>query len=73
MEIKNIKHIVEFKEENRTVKIYRESDGDIHLYTSVEIPDIDPDCFPNEYDDFCRLLGENLILDSPIARKIVYG
>jgi hypothetical protein len=62
-------HFVEVDEESRQIKIYRIfPDGKKQLYTQIEIPSQRPDA---TLDAFSRMLGENLLLDSPIARRIL--
>lgn len=69
----NFLHLVEIDEGAKKLTIYRvdEKTGQRTLYTSVRIPskrirDNDP-----EFSDFARMLGENLLLDSPAARRIL--
>lgn len=64
-------HIVEIDESERQLTIYRVRDAQRELYTSVKLPDATWDKNPQTIQEFCRLLGENIVLDSPVARKLL--
>lgn len=66
-------HLVVVNAEARRLEIYRWSLGsDEHvLYTSVELPEKKADDDPMAFGEFARLLGENILLDSPVARNIL--
>ena len=64
-------HIVEVNEDRRTLTIYRITETDKQLYTSVQIPNISWSENPDAIKEFCRYLGENLIIDSPTARRLL--
>lgn len=71
--MQNYCHLMEIDEDRRQLTIYRiYSDGKKELFTAVDLPSA---AFKNEDEDmfgeFARLLGENLLLDSPIARKLL--
>jgi hypothetical protein len=63
-------HLVEVDETSSKLIIYRVYfDGRKELYTQVDLP-----VGAKETDSlgaFCRMLGENLLLDSPVARKLL--
>lgn len=40
------------------------------LYTYIDLPDISFEADKDKFYDFAQLLGENLLIDSPSARKI---
>lgn len=65
-------HIVEIDEENRVLKIYRSFlDGSRQLYTEAELPTHASDSPDSPYTKFVRMLGENILVDSPSARRII--
>ena len=69
MSIPNFAHSVEIDEESRQVKIYRIfPNGQKQLYTETEMPSGGRGA---AFEAFSRTLGENLLLDSPIARRIL--
>ena len=60
-------HLVRIDEEKRELVIYRvDETGKQTLYTRVPLPATKADL-----ESFVRQLGENLILDSPVARKLI--
>jgi hypothetical protein len=63
-------HLIEIDEEG-SVRIYRIRDGERELYTSVELPSTTWDTDPQAIESFCRTLGENILFDSPAARKLL--
>lgn len=65
-------HLVEVDEIARLLTIHRVyANGRRELYTEMELPTGTVDQSETSFDAFCRLLGENLLLDSPIARKLL--
>jgi len=70
MAVKTYSHLIEINEEERMLTIYRVSGSDRQLYTSVRFPEKTWTKNPEEIREFCRTLGENIILDSPQARKL---
>jgi hypothetical protein len=64
-------HVVEIDENERLLTIYRARGTERELYTSVKLPDATWDTNRQAVEEFCRKLGENLIFDSPAARKIL--
>lgn len=69
MPLDKYSHLIEINEKDRLLTIYRVSGSKRDLYTSVKLPDISLDKNPEELNEFCQRLGENIILDSPLARK----
>lgn len=71
-EMKKFRHIVEFDEEANKVSIFRQfQDGTLDIYTETELPDINACDGRDRFEDFARQLGENLLMDSPVARKLL--
>jgi hypothetical protein len=64
-------HLIEISEEDRTLTIYRLIGSDRQLYTSVKIPEKTWAENSEAVQEFCRKLGENILLDSPQARKLL--
>ena len=62
-------HLVEIDEETRILSIYRISSRCRELYTSVELPS--GPCVAGNvvFDEFFKLLGENIVFDSPQGRR----
>jgi hypothetical protein len=71
MNLENFAHLIEINEEKRLLTIYRVHGEERHLYTSIAFPDKSWDENPEDIKEFCRMLGENIIIDSPIARKLL--
>ena len=64
-------HIVSFDSESRRIEIQRVfEDGRLQHMTGVDVPEIDIDTERDRFTEFCKLLGESLIVDSPDGRKI---
>lgn len=63
-------HLIEINEEERLLTIYRVSGSDRHFYTSINLPEKTWGENPDEIREFCRMLGENIIFDSPQARRL---
>lgn len=65
-------HLVEIDEEKRQLLIYRiRKNGKKQSFTSVDLPS---KTFADDEDGFRRFstyLGENLLVDSPVARKLL--
>lgn len=65
-------HLVEIDETSKQIVIYRLfPNGEKQLYTSVELPKKTIDEDKEGYENFSRMLGENILIDSPIARMII--
>ncbi|HEX4178477.1 MAG TPA: hypothetical protein VHY57_08570 [Rhizomicrobium sp.] len=71
MEIELYNHLIEINETDRTLTIYRLRGSEKELYTRTDIPDVIWDQEQDEMKTFCRRLGENILLDSPQARKLL--
>ena len=69
--IKNYSHILEIDEERKLLVIKRVfEDGTRQLFTSIALPG---KTFPEDeqgFREFAQKLGENLLLDSPVARRL---
>lgn len=64
-------HLIQIDEGERSLTIYRVRDGERELYTSVKLPDTTWDTDRPAIENFCRTLGENILFDSPAARKLL--
>lgn len=65
-------HLVEIDQENKQAIIYRVfSNGEKQLYTKVDLPEKPIDEDKLAFERFSCMLGENLLMDSPIARKLL--
>ncbi len=71
MAFETYSHLVEIKEEERLLVIYRISGAERQLYTAVIIPEKTWANNSEEIKEFCRMVGENIIIDSPQARKLL--
>ncbi len=68
----NYHHILEIDEEKRLLTIKRLfKDGTQQLFTSVELPDSTRSEDPSSFRSFSQALGENLMIDSPAARRLL--
>lgn len=64
-------HLVHIDEDTREIKIYRiDEDGTRTFYTSTELPN-SSGWKDGRLEAFAKLLGENLLMDSPTARKLL--
>lgn len=70
MTLEAYSHLIEINDEESLLTIYRVSGSERQLYTLVKLPEKTWDKNPDEIKEFCRMLGENIILDSPHARKL---
>jgi hypothetical protein len=65
-------HLIEIDEARRQLRIYRLlSDGSRQLYTEVDLPVVKSDADKALLDKFFHMLGENILLDSPTARRML--
>lgn len=64
-------HLIEVNEEERRLTIYRVSGSNRELFTSVKLPEEIWEKNPEAIKEFCLKLGENIVLDSPSARKLL--
>jgi hypothetical protein len=63
-------HLIEIDEGARLVRIHRIfPDGRRHLFTETPLPARAAD--PRQYAEFARLVGENVLLDSPAAKRVL--
>lgn len=63
-------HLVQFDEATREIVIYRvEPNGQRSLYTKTELPNTKG--WSKAVDHFAKQLGENLLMDSEVARKLL--
>lgn len=71
-QIQNYAHLIEMDEEKRRITIFRiDSNGHKQLYTSMDLPAKKYDEDEKGFKEFARMLGENILFDSPTARKIL--
>jgi hypothetical protein len=64
-------HLIEIDESEGLLTIYRVRGGERELYTSVKLPSTTWDSDRKAIENFCRTLGENILYDSPAARKLL--
>ena len=65
-------HLVEMDASKRLLVVYRVyADGRRELFTQVDLPTDTAAKNKGQLDEFCRMLGENLLLDSPDARNLL--
>jgi len=64
-------HRVHIDEERRTIVISRISERGERLYTEAELPALGHDDDREAFDTFCRMLGANILVDSPAARRLL--
>ena len=67
----NYSHVLEIDEEKRLLTIYRVfPDRTKQLFTSVFIPRKTVSEDPEVFRSFAQTLGENVLMDSPAARRL---
>ena len=65
----NFSHQVEFSDDDNEIVIYRVfSDGRKQLFTKAQFPTEDLGKDKSAFENFAKTLGENLLIDSPVAR-----
>ena len=70
--MKNHDHKVIIDENSKTIIINRiMPDGSEHLFTSAKLPSGNAQDNWEEFESFAKQLGENILLDSPVARKLL--
>ena len=70
MSEQNFSHLIEIDETARLLRIHRVfPDGRRHLFTETPLPTRTVDPKGSQYAEFARMLGENILLDSPAARR----
>lgn len=68
----NFSHLVEFNEDTNELIISRVfPNGEKQLFTQTELPSKKMEQDREQFDAFAKMLGENLLVDSPIARKLL--
>ena len=66
------KHVISVDESSRKLVIYRKyENGKTELYTEVNLPDQATMDRKSGLSEFARLLGENILMDSPVARRLL--
>lgn len=65
-------HLVEIDETERQLTIFRVRSSGREFYTSVKLLEKSCDEDPVGAQEFCRLLGESILLDSPSGRQILF-
>lgn len=63
--------LIEIDEAGRMLTIYRIRGTERQLFTTVRLPEATRGADRPAIEDFCRMLGENILLDSPAARKLL--
>ena len=64
-------HLIEIDEKEKLLTIYRINGENRQFFTSVKLPQKKWSEDPDAIKEFCRMLGENIILDSPQARQLL--
>jgi hypothetical protein len=65
----NFSHLIEIDESSRVLRIHRVfADGRRQLFTETPMP---AGTVGSQYAEFARTLGENILLDSPAARRVL--
>lgn len=68
----NFNHEIAIDEENKRLSIYRVfHSGEKQLYTYVDLPNKTIIQDRDGFREFACKLGENILIDSPIARKLL--
>lgn len=63
-------HVVEISEKNRVLQIFRlYRDGSRVIFTEVELPKTTFEENEKMFRELAQKLGENILADSPVARK----
>ena len=70
MKNQNYSHLIEINNEGLLL-IYRVMGQQKELYTSIELPINSFTDNKEAFQQFCKILGENIIVDSPNARKLI--
>ncbi|MEW5755646.1 MAG: hypothetical protein AB1810_05025 [Pseudomonadota bacterium] len=65
-------HLVEIDKATRRLTIYRVfANGEKQLFTQTDLPSKTVKEDEKGFEEFSRMLGENLLIDSPVARKLL--
>jgi hypothetical protein len=67
----SVTHIVEIDEQRRQLSIYRVIGTQRSLFTAIALPMGNWEEDPDAMKQFCQILGENILLDSPQARRLL--
>ncbi|MEO1248057.1 MAG: hypothetical protein AAFX56_20450 [Pseudomonadota bacterium] len=71
-ETENYAHLVEVDAEKKQLVIYRLSaSGSKRLFTSIDLPSETFSENKDGFREFATRLGENLLVDSPVARDVL--
>lgn len=70
MAIDSHAHLIEIDEGGKLLTIYRVRGAERQLFTSVKLPEATWDTDRPAIEKFCRMLGENILFDSPAARRL---
>ena len=69
--MKNHSHLIEIDLERKELTIFRVDDkGKKTLYTSTELPELDIDNDADKFKELATMLGENILFDSPVVRRL---
>lgn len=69
---KNFSHVLDIDEEKRLLIISRVfKDGTKQFFTSIDLPSKTFSDDEQGFKYFAQKLGENLLIDSPVARKLL--
>jgi hypothetical protein len=71
MEVDSHAHLIEIDEVGRVLTIYRVRGAERQLFTSDKLPEATRGTDRPAIENFCRMLGENILLDSPAARRLL--
>jgi hypothetical protein len=70
--MKNYHHLIEIDETKNKLTIYRLfGGGEKEVYTSIELPIINAQDNWDSFESFALTLGENILMDSPSARRLL--
>jgi hypothetical protein len=65
-------HVIEIDEGRRVLEIFRVyPDGRRQLFTSADLPKKAFSEDKQGFRDFAKVLGENVLVDSPVARRLL--
>jgi hypothetical protein len=72
MTVSSFSHLVKIDEDTKKLKIFRIfDDGKEQFYTEIDFPNRNTSDDPRDYEGLMRTLGENILLDSPAARRLM--
>jgi hypothetical protein len=70
MSSSDFSHLIDIDESARLLRIHRVfPDGRKQLFTETPLPPRTTDAGGPQYLEFARMLGENILMDSPAARR----